>query len=896
MSTDNISNSIVNGTTGNDTITVNGNNDWLDGDGGDDTLSTNGNNDTVNGAFINFFQSYINSGVVGSASASMPILQNGPEDINSQGNNATIFGDGQNIIVFALATNYGPFNYCSSTTGPDYTLVYNPQIILGTQGSDGEVTQGNTIAANGNNDTILGNVANISIWEIAGSNYTAGNGDQQAGMVDIENQAPYNYNGDVEPALLNMGSNVITVGNYNNNLVIGTVDSLIQGFIAGSYDVNANGSANGAVIFNQNLNNFEFEDIGDNTIQVGNGNNDTIIGGVTNFDVLMQAGNNDYGPDGLNAYAGQAFIKGLGLLDEFNNIKVGNGNNDVVYGSGVSANIALIAGNANQIAETGSFGSGYGVGADSVTLYDLIISSGGNTISVGNGNNVTVFGAVQNFSVLEQAGNYSLGYDTYLGTASVFNGSVTDDGGEQFYLGSNSITVGNGNDDRIYGTEQNLTGCYFGGNNNAGTENGSIYDSAENGNNGSRNIISVGNGSNDVIYGTFENATFNIVGGNNNVNNPGTTGSDNGSVNAEAGENSSGDIITVGNGSDVIYGGGSSVNVSITGGSENQAGNGLASDYNIKFNNGGNSITVGNGNDVVDGDVASLSISLTDGWGNQAGGGMATAQHVSIYGGGNTITVGNGNDLVYTAMDNLSFSETNQTGGFLEDNLLFSDSTVALGNGTDTVIADDILNPTGLNTYLADSNSNVVLWGNNTMSGGKGADNYIFTMIDGTNNSMSMQGTTIISNFNTGKGDVLSFGNVTGTANAPALDAQSAFVNIYVGGTLSGAIDGVAAIFNAAGNSAATAFQNAINSFIATNDPTATGVALLQDVAAYINQSQTDHNNGFSSTLASSVPAADAPQGALILQGHSTSDMGSFAEINNLHALTVEHTAVAVHH
>jgi Ca2+-binding RTX toxin-like protein len=318
--------------------------------------------------------------------------------------------------------------------------------------------------------------------------------------------------------------------------------------------------------------------------------------------------------------------------------------------------------------------------------------------------------------------------------------------------------------------------------------------------------------------------------------------------------------LTAGNGNDTLIGGAEIFNEIFTG----------CSGTNVHFY-GNDILTAGNGNDLLVGNVKTLSISIDNNnlwfqeehWGNV------------------TLTAGNGNDiLIGNVLDNSAVSA--------QDKQFFGNDVLTVGNGKDILVGDDT---TGI---AAGSPATVKVWGNDVITAGTVADKFMEALDDHTG-SMGMQGADIITKFNP-VNDTLVFGNVMdvngGGISASDLDMQATFVNFMVHGEHE-----LAVIFHGSGAANATAYANAIQAFV--NADTGSTLHILADVAQYIYQSgtataltgasyvfytstnSTDMTPQTVNTLANDASSTLAPNGALILEGHSTSDTGfsSFADL-----------------
>jgi len=824
------------------------------------------------------------------------------------GNNDVVYGGMRDLSL----TFTGGSNNSGRSTG--YAAVDN----------DASISAGGVITiGDGNNDVVYGGMRNLSLTYVAGNNNT-GAADGDAGFFSGSGFLP-------QPNFDAHG--IITAGNGNNDTIYGALKDFTLTLIGGSNNIGVsnntlthsfNGSSEDDAVVYQ---------FGSNRITIGDGNKDVVYGSMRDMTINITSGSNNEGNDN-----GHAQLSADVISMRVDNIHVGNGDHDIVYGSMRDVEISLTGGDNNTSQTTGSEDGG----TDAIMHLNKFLT-GLNQITVGNGNDDVIFGTLRDFSMTLMGGNNSAVPPSKFVSLGP---SESHDQQTAYIFESNKITVGNGNEDVVYGAMRDFTLNLVGGNSNTGSTTGSARVNLDQGFFG-KNTIQVGDGSHDVVYGSLQDLSISLTGGNNNIGSAGAALS-------ESTYQTANNTITVGNGdNDVVFGTMEEFSIYLTGGDSNtlasSSGAGLT---RTNFFGGSNTITVGNGNhDVVYGDLEELTISLTGGQMNipgtappreEPGEANFSVNHFTF--GGNTITVGNGNcDVVFASMDELDISAVQGSNAPAGDatfgnpgsnTMIFANSTVTVGNGNnDTIVADDILDPSGVNLYLEATtppgHANTITWGNNTIIAGTGSSyDYVFTMIDSSSGQMAMQGVDIITKFtphggddhhggddnhggddhhgggdnhggddhhgdnnncgcgddNSKTGDRLSFGDVVGAATAATLDAVSAFVNIHQSGH--GATLAVAGIFNQMGNAAAADFQTAIDNFT-TTDPN-TGLTLLQDVANYITRPD-------GGGLAGAVSPGEAPHGGIILAAHTTTDMGSFSQINALHGLTVDHNPIAVH-
>jgi hypothetical protein len=395
----------------------------------------------------------------------------------------------------------------------------------------------------------------------------------------------------------------------------------------------------------------------------------------------------------------------------------------------------------------------------------------GNSIIAGNGND-TVYGNTNNFELDANAANttalqgnttenVSAAYSSQaVATAEIVSNPITMD--------SNTITTGTGND-IIYGDintlildAQGQNSLQYQGNINAsGTgiliESGAAGQVASNDISLNSNGIHAGDG-NNVVYGNVNDIW----------------------LNAQANDS-------------INYSGNSAAHIlSVSGG--------------IVFNDAivlsGNNITTGGGSDLIYGNADNVTLDATAIFGtNLTSMVLSNTQilaqidnnHLTF--GGNTIdsgssSTGTGSDTIFTDVNSIDFSATQQVqngshitttqGSIFGNTILFNDSTVTTGNGNTTVVADVLSYgflehgvtyvPSGNHVSIQDGANNMMTFGNDTINFGPGHDNYVATLYQTTTNQMGMEGNVTINNFNNNI-DVIQLGDVLGgTKAALALD------------------------------------------------------------------------------------------------------------------------------
>jgi hypothetical protein len=810
-----------------------------------------------------------------------------PNSITLGNGKATIYGD---IIDLTMSISGG----VASGGATVLTIMENETITMA----------GNTITAGNGHHVVYGNLHDLTM--IVGGNTAFDNSiavDQFAGDT------------------FNLGNNTITLGN-GSNTVFGVMHELTLESTAstanglGSTSITGVGdtaSTDGIGNPFPLLNTFT---LAGNHITVGNGMN-VIYGDIQTLNVVVSGGLST--ATGLPDTASFPFSSSdnevlfINISMGPNVIIAGDGNN-IIYGDIGDIEFQTIGGQLLGGLSLGNF-----IDANTITLQ-------GNQITVGNGDNI-IYGDMHDFSVTGVGG---IGMNLNVANHGVGTQMQPTDS-NSFAMGFNQITAGNGNN-QVFGEMHDLTLLQSGGDNTCfvtGFVFPAVFSLLSNFDMG-HNQITVGNGT-DLVAGDMHDLQVSIVGGDASSSLSATDVVTR--VNFSFGHNE----IIAGKGSDVIYGDLHDLTLSVTGGLASDPGSDAHADIRIfNANMGDNVIHAGDGNDTIFGDLEGLSLTVQGGQvtngGVNAEGFLTTAAafilQVNIQMTSNHLFGGNGDDVLFGNLKDLSFhaqdgvvhSGTGDVIARFGGDILFADgnivqdhgSTIAFGNdmldggaGND-FLCGDALNLLGFNDFLV--NKNLILWGNDTLTGGQGADHFVWALDDHTG-SMTMQGADIVTDFTPIQGDQLVFGNVIGANGNPVhdagiLDAVASFVDFTLGGE-----NDVAIIFHETGVNPTSDYETQLGAFITTH-PSAT----LQDVAQFIYQSSTataftgagDVRDAAGnllpptgSTLASNVPTAEAPEGAVILEGHSTAQAGfaSFiamqTELHN--ALTVNHNTPAVH-
>ncbi len=664
---------------------------------------------------------------------------------------------------------------------------------------------------------------------------------------------------------------VNTISLAGNIITAGLMGSSVNTIYGNTQDFNFNSSFQGKDIQGSDhgspVGALDTFNMGGNQITTGNGVN-TIYGSMRDYTALSTGGVFD----GANLSTNVTSTFGHPIQDSFtstdtltmlgNNISVGSGIN-LIYGDMRDLTFIAIGGTGiNQVDNS------FDTNVEHQDIYT--ISFGPNVITALSGVN-TVYGDMRDLTFSDiggQSQNVSIG-SGYLDQSFIASNFIT--------MGLNTITVGSGVN-TIDGNFRDLTYSVTGGNNDSvpsltafATSNAANTVIMGNGSTMDNTITAgvTGSSSVNVISGNGEDVVFSAVGG--------TATGGLAAVNAIAfdsiimGDNH---ITINGGGTSTIYGNVQTMSWSAVGGQADGLGSYAEAQLNNNFvQMGGNVITDnGNGSDTIYGDAQTISLSVQGGaathvgpltyFNSGTGMSVTTPTDAAAYMtnnlitlGGNTIHGGTGNDVIYASLQNLSFSahagsgtgagayfsgQINYADGGLVNvgtpsnpfivptatpdsgNIItFHNDTVVGGSGNDTIIGSDALNLSGLSAFLAANplpgngpNVNEILWGDNTLTGGTGADKFEFSLasLHANDTHLENQGHATITDFNTGQGDKLVFKVAAGVTLAQ-INADTVFDTSHnVGG---GAANDTVATFH--DGSSITLYDVNIAAFSAAN-------------------------------------------------------------------------------
>jgi hypothetical protein len=465
---------------------------------------------------------------------------------------------------------------------------------------------------------------------------------------------------------------------------------------------------------------------GQDTITTGSGN-DVIFGDAKDMNVYTKGGM-AMGPK-LGAFPTGADTEGAFVDNSFtfqaDTINAGAGYN-TVYGDMRDISWDVVGG--HDFSQT----------AVSQSLLEVTTIHTGDDNIVGGNDGNAIFGDIQNFTVTILGGVNSL-TDHYSGTLLTAN-TVT--------LGSDVITTGAGKD-TIYGDGQDITISAYGGQGTNGFT--SLAGMSRLDITSGNDMINSGNG-NDQDYGDFRDITFQAYGGHVVTDESALTSTEAAAAITRQTYKLGNDVINAGDGKDSVWGDAHQISLIAEGGSVTGSGVHTSAIASVSQNNitmGNDTIDGGKGDDSLFGDLETLEIS------GKMGAGAGAVQYDF------TRAIPAHNDILSPQ----------------ESKLTFGNDTINGGDGNDLIVGD-ALNVKGLDLFLNDPNPldtvfNKVIWGNDILTGGAGADTFAFVLGDNNHNGLlEMQGKDTVTDFNIGEGDKMLF---KGVSDLTALNNAATF-------------------------------------------------------------------------------------------------------------------------
>jgi hypothetical protein len=438
-------------------------------------------------------------------------------------------------------------------------------------------------------------------------------------------------------------------------------------------------------------------DFASNVIKVGNGDA-TVYGTMLDLD--------------LEAKDGGQIINctfNYGGLIRNNTITMGNGN-DTVFGTLHDINLLALKTHPDDPL-TGIMGNNFNLG--------------GNIITAGNGTDI-VYGTMHDLNISSINASDAPPNTEIGGTGGVFGQPY----GNTFTFGDNSLTVGNGNHDTLFGTLHAVNILVEGGYSNVGSGNDGGFNIFHFGN----NELKAGNGIGDVLYGTMESLNIDVLSGAAYGSYGGLGDNYNSLV---CGNNT----LIVGNGAgDQLFGSMGDMTLHTDGGhNPYSAIAGFFGSYNI-FEFGDNTLIAGSGaGDQLFGNLRDLTLLAENISADPVGGfsyiGGEDGHNDFIFG-NNSLVAGNGNgDILYGSMRD--FYVTGLTGGsfgnpdYATYNLIqFGDNSLTAGSGKGDMLFGNLHNLvltydgmySDVNVWGLSIAGFIFHFGNNVLNSGGGND------------------------------------------------------------------------------------------------------------------------------------------------------------------------------
>jgi hypothetical protein len=472
----------------------------------------------------------------------------------------------------------------------------------------------------------------------------------------------------------------------------------------------------------------------DNNTINGKGGDDIITGGFLADYIDGGSGNDiiygDQGDSSLNVFIPAGLtISTPPILVVFgnDNIEGGNGNDFISGDQGITT--------ANIIFATSLAINGHTVISD----FSLNLSEtwGNDTINGGNGNDIVWGDVVAIATNAPTNGSTAIADGT--GSHAIANVTINHN---VFTFGNDTIDGGNGNDILI--GDLTVEGHEPGGGIANATNNGiaesNFYHVNDTNITGS-DLIYGGTGDDD-IYGDADINSHEIVGGDATADTGGTATTLFSIIGSYQGFAS--DTLYGNEGNDTIIGDTEIYYNTLTGGTATAHNGGVATSIlevvDTVIDYGNDTINGGVGNDILIGDARSSIIEIEEpGTATQDSGGIASV-HVNFINFsqnfGNDVMIGdNGNDIFVG--DTLEYE-------LVSDEL--TSSIVTIGSTNYVRIEDN-------------AGGNNIRWGNDTMTGGNGADKFVWTLFETTAGKVGTQGFDKVTDFDVAN-DTLAFGHV----------------------------------------------------------------------------------------------------------------------------------------
>ncbi len=459
---------------------------------------------------------------------------------------------------------------------------------------------------------------------------------------------------------------------------------------------------------------------------------------------------------------------------------IGGSGDDILYGDLQNLSISVVVG--EPFIEFQIFLS--------AVYRDNILTFGNDTLNGNTGNDV-IYGDLETFSISVKVGHApeELNLEAKLQ--------------ESNFIFGNDVLNGEAGIDILYGDLHTLAIIAEGGN-------AEIIDS-ENSTSAHafvrRNIFEFGNdtlnggSNNDTLYGDLHTLNLTAVGGTLDGGPAGAAALIGQHVGAGNLFTLGDDVLDGGGGKDTLYGDLHTMSLNAMGGTAvAAAGNSSNTNAGMVENSfvlGSDTLLGKGGADTLYGDAHTVSLTAIGGLGDGSrANGNAVIGFLQTYTFGNdTLEGGRGDDILYGDLHTFSIVQIEGTiinGGeaiakVILNDFIFGDDLINGGNDADElhgdlvvfslaesiisveVTADNHIEITDASVFSTSPFPNTITWGNDQLTGGKGDDTFVFTLIEDINGNMIMQGNDVILDFKFND-DILEFRDVIDADQSGVVD------------------------------------------------------------------------------------------------------------------------------
>ena len=462
---------------------------------------------------------------------------------------------------------------------------------------------------------------------------------------------------------------------------------------------------------------------GDDTVKQRGNSDDTIILGF--------GSDSAFGAKGSDVIVGE--VLDFEIVDDvvFDSDKTldGEGGNDIIYGDAINAFIDTRFEDNIFASKTIIFGSETNL-------------TGGEGIVGGAGDDI-LYGDLHTFSITAE------GRDAVIVDSETFT-SVNAIVRPHIFVFGNDTLDGGSNNDTLYGDLHTFNLTAIGGNLVGGPANaaGLIGQHIDFGNSFTLGDDTLdGGGGKDTLYGDLHTMSLNAQGGTA-VDTEGNWSNTNAGV-IENLFTFGSDILLGKGGVDTLYGDAHTLSLTALGGSaDGSRANGNAAIGFQTYIFGNDTLEGGRGDDILYGDLHTFSIVQMEG---------------TVINGGEAIAKVILNDFIFG--DDL-INGGNDADELHGDLVVFSlaESIISV-----EVTADNHIEITDASVFSTSPFPNTITWGNDQLTGGKGDDTFVFTLIEDINGNMIMQGNDVILDFKFND-DILEFRDVIDADQSGVVD------------------------------------------------------------------------------------------------------------------------------